>query len=282
MKPLLLLAAALTLSACGSVSVTNAVTKAELRLSAQLMMPLLSAATVQLAARDFNQPLLPVSATPASQSLTSQALSCGASKLEVNAVDADRDGIPRSASAQLGCAYTDEGVETSSALQLSGSMTVSDNDDQNPEGGLSSTAQLSGTAQTRYQGVSAALNSSSSARASLSPRTGSGYGGSLSFVSESLGSGAAFGLASQVTLRRALEATLQMTPDTDQLGGNLELIGTLQNRNDLSRNTDLNLSGTLHAHQGECRAADSGSVVFSKGNVNLTATVTGCGVYQYE
>ena len=283
MKLLLLLAAPLLLTACGSASVTNAVTRAELRLSAQLMMPLLSAATVQLAARDFSRPLLPVSEAVTSQSLNPQALSCDATNLESNAVDADQDGIPKSASAQLACAYTDEGVDTTSALQLGGSMTVSDNDDQDKQAGLNSSAQLSGTAQTRYKGVSAALKSESSAQASLGPKTGSSYGGSLSFVSESLGSGAAFGIASQVTLRRALNAALQMTPDADQLGGNLQLTGTLQNRNDLSsRVTDLNLSGTLHAHQGACQAADSGSVVFSKGVVSLTATVTGCGVYSYE
>ena len=74
-----------------------------------------------------------------------------------------------------------------------------------------------------------------------------------------------------------------MQPDADQGGGNLGLAGRLSSRNDLSRrSSDLQLSGTLHATRNGCQAADSGSVVFSKGSLSLTATVTGCGTYSYE
>ena len=287
--PGVLLSAALLsglISGCGGLSapkpLSDAVTKAELRLAAGLIMPLLSATTRQLAAREFDQPLLPVSPSVGAQGLTPAALNCGAATPS-GATDADHDRIPAEVSAQLQCSYTDEDAETSSALQLGGSMTIRDNDDQDAAAGLSSRAALSGTAQTRYKGVSASLNTTTSAQAELHPSGPGQYGGSLSFVSESVGSGGAFGLSSSVTLRRALSAQLGLTPDADQRGGQLSLSGTLQTRNDLSKHaSDLRLSGSLHAAQGMCQAADSGSVVFSKGDVSLKATVTGCGTYSYE
>ncbi|WP_420594475.1 hypothetical protein [Deinococcus sp.] len=284
-----LLLTTLGLSACGSVSVPvpALVTKAELRLSARLMMPLLSASTVQLAAREFGQPLLPV--TPdaqslAAQALNSQALSCGAPNLGAAVADADQDRIPALASAQLECAYTDDDGDSTSAVALSGNMTVTDKDDQNPDAGLTSTAQLSGTAQTKYKGFSGSLDTTTRASTFLDPTPGTdGYSGGLTFITESTGAGNAFKVASKVTLRRALDAQLTLKPDADNLGGDLGIIGTLSNRNDLSkRSTDLNLAGTLHAKRGDCKAADSGSVTFSKGEVSLVATVTGCGVYKYE
>ena len=285
-----LLLTTLGLSACGSVSVPvpALVTKAELRLSARLMMPLLSATTVQLAARDFGQPLLPVSPPDAqslaAQALKPQALSCGAPNLGAAVADADQDRIPALASAQLECAYTDDDGDSTSAVALSGGMTVTDKDDQNPGAGLTSTAQLSGTAQTKYKSFSGSLATTTSASTFLDPTPGTdGYSGGLSFVTESAGSGSAFKVASKVTLRRALDAQLTLLPDADNLGGNLGITGTLSNRNDLSkRSTDWNLAGILHAKQSTCKAADSGSVTFSKGEVSVVATVTGCGVYEYE
>ncbi|AWN22284.1 hypothetical protein DKM44_02725 [Deinococcus irradiatisoli] len=281
---LVLLVPAFLLSACGQVTapapLANAVTKAELRLSAQLLMPLLSAATVQLAAHDFSRPLLPVD--PGGEALAPQALSCGTNT--IGGVDADQDKIPASASAQLSCSYTDEDDESASTLQLSGSMTVTDKDDQDPGAGLTSRAALSGTAQTRYKGTSASLSAQTQAEAFLDPTPGqNGYGGGLNFVTSSVGSGQAFGVSSSVTLSRALSAQLRLVPDINNQGGQLSLTGQLSNRNDLShKSSDLQLSGSLHAAQGDCKAADSGSVVFSKGAVSLTASVTGCGVYSYQ
>ncbi|WP_161882291.1 hypothetical protein [Deinococcus alpinitundrae] len=285
--PILLLGPALLLSGCGGVAVpglSDALTKAELRLSAQLLMPLLSATTVQLAAREFGQPLLPTSPALGGQKLTPAALSCGQASLGSDFADADHDRIPAQITAQLDCGYTDEDPDTTSALKLSGSMTVADTDDHDPASGLMSTAQLSGTAQTQYKTFSGSLDTTSRARAVLQPTSGDGgSSGSLTFGTSSVGSGQAFGLASRVTISRTLDAQLDVQPDADQRGGNLTLVGRLSSRNDLSRrSSDLQLSGTLHAAQEGCRAADSGSVVFSKGSVSLTATVTDCGVYSYE
>lgn len=273
--------ATLLLSACGSTPVPAGLTKAELRLTARLMMPLLSATTVQLAAHNFSRPLLPVSSTAG---VRVQALDCNAANFAAAATDADQDRIPASASAQLGCAYTDDAGDSTSSINLNGTVTVVDKDDTKPDAGLTSTAQLSGTSQTSYKGATAALNTSLSTSAFLDPKPGTGgYSGGLTFVSESVGEGKAFGIGSGVTLRRALDAQLTLTPDADTLGGNLRITGTLNNRNDLSkRNTDLQLAGTLHARQGDCEAADSGSVNFSKGSVSVVATVTGCGVYSYQ
>lgn len=284
-RSLLLPLAALTLSACGSTApLADAVTRAELQLSARLLMPLLSASAVQLAARDFGQPLLPTSPALGGQDLTPAALSCGQASLGSDFADADHDRIPTQVTAQLDCGYTDEDPDTTSALRLSGSMTVADTDDHDPASGLSSTAQLSGTAQTHYKTFSGSLDTTSRARAFLQPVSGSGSSsGSLTFLTSSVGAGQTFGLSSSVTISRALDAQLNLQPDTDQRGGSLGLTGHLNSRNDLShRNSDLQLSGTLHAQRGECAAADSGSVVFSKGSVSLTATVTGCGVYGYR
>ena len=277
--------AALVLSACGSTApLTDAVTRAELQLSARLLMPLLSATTVQLAAREFGQPLLPTSAALTGQHLTPATLSCGQASLGSDFADADHDRIPAQITAQLDCGYTDEDPDTTSALRLSGNMTVADADDHDPESGLTSSAELSGTAQTRYKSFSGSLDTTSHARAFLEPAGGDGNSsGSLTFVTASVGSGQAFGLASRVTISRALDAQLNVQPDADQGGGNLGLAGRLSSRNDLSRrSSDLQLSGTLHAARNGCRAADSGSVVFSKGSLSLTATVTGCGTYSYE
>ena len=282
---LLLPLAALALSACGATPpLADAVTRAELQLSARLMMPLLSATTVQLAARDFSQPLLPAATALTGQHLTPAALSCGQASLGSDLADADQDRVPAQVSAQLDCSYTDEDTETTSALRLSGSMTVADADDHDPESGLTSTAQLSGTAQTRYKTFSGSLDTTSRASAFLRPADSSGsYGGSLTFMTASVGSGQAFGLSSSVTISRTLDAQLNLQPDADQRGGTLNLTGRLSNRNDLSRrDSDVQLSGSLHAAQNGCQAADSGSVVFSKGSVSLRASVTGCGVYRYD
>ena len=285
--PLLLLAPTLLLSGCGGVAlpgVSDAVTRAELRLSAQLMMPLLSATTVQLAARDFSRPLLPVASGLSGQQLSPAALSCGAVVVGAGITDADHDRIPSSAGAQLECRYTDEDPDSTSALHLSGRMTVTDKDDHDSGAGLTSSAVLSGTAQTSYKGVSATLTAETQAEAFLDPAPGqNGYGGGLSFVTSSVGSGQAFGVASSVTISRALNAQLRLVPDDGNQGGELSLTGQLSSRNDLSkRSGDLQLSGTLHAASGACQAADSGSVMFSKGQVSVVARVTGCGVYEYE
>ena len=282
---LLLPLAALALSACGSTApLADAVTKAELQLSARLMMPLLSATTVQLAARDFSQPLLPTAPALGGQNLSPAALSCGEARFGSDATDADNDRVPAQVSAQLECSYTDEDPETTSALRLSGRMTVADTDDHDPTSGLTSTAQLSGTAQTRYKTFSGSLDTTSRASAFLQPADGSGgYGGRLTFMTSSVGAGQTFGLSSSVTISRTLDTQLSLQSDADQRGGQLGLTGRLSNRNDLSRrNSDLQLSGSLHAAQNGCRAADSGSMVFSQGSVSLTATVTGCGVYRYD
>ena len=277
----------LGVTACTGSSVPNAIDKAELRLAAGLLMPLLSAATVQLAAHDFSQPLLPVSAARlgnlSAQASPPQPLSCTTTALS-ESTDADKDRIPLGATAALSCAYDDNDPDNKTALSLSGSMTVADKDDSDAGSGLSSSATLSGSAQTSYKGASATLSSKSAASAFLDPTPGrNGYNGALSFTSDSTGSGKVFGIGTDVTLSRALNTALGLLPDADKLGGVLSMTGTLDSRNDLkSTRSTIGLGGALHAKQGECKSADSGSVVFRKGNVSLKATVVSCGQYEYE
>ncbi|WP_293911511.1 hypothetical protein [Deinococcus sp.] len=281
----------LSVTACTSSTLPNAIdsaiNKAELRLAAQLLMPLLSAATVQLAARDFSQPLLPVGTARlgnlSAQASAPQPLSCTTSALS-ESTDADKDRIPLKATASLSCAYDDNDDNNPTALSLSGSMTVADKDDGDAGSGLSSSAALSGSARTSYQGASATFSSKNDASAFLDPVAGkNGYNGALTFSSDSTGSGKVFGIGTDVTLRRALDTALGLLPDADQLGGVLSMKGTLVSRNDLkSTKSTIGLGGALHARQGECKSADSGSVVFKKGAVSLKATVVSCGRYDYQ
>jgi hypothetical protein len=280
----------LSVTACTSSTLPNAIDRAELRLAAQLLMPLLSAATVQLAARDFSQPLLPVGTVKlgnlgaqTSPAPPPQPFSCNTSALS-ESTDTDKDRIPLKASATLNCAYDDNEESNPTALSLTGSMTVADKDDTDAGSGLTSSATLSGSAQTSYKDASATFSSKNAASAFLDPTAGkNGYNGELTFSSDSTGSGKVFGVSSDVTLSRALLLKLGLLPDTDQLGGNLSMKGTLVSRNDLKNTgSTIGLDGALHAKQGQCKSADSGSVVFSKGTVSLKATVTGCGVYSYE